>query len=111
MATIEVPSLSRLNLTDLRRIDGITFWDTVSLPPATPRPDDISYVVRDGDRIDILAQRFYQEPSLWWVIAWANDMEVVPTDLKKGQEILIPSREYIENTLIARGRRGTRGRV
>jgi hypothetical protein len=35
-------------------------------------PDDIYVYTVQGDRFDILAQQFYQDSSLWWVISIAN---------------------------------------
>lgn len=97
--SVRVTNHSRLLAADLREIDGVVFWDTVELPDFVPGDDDIPYVVESGDRIDLLADRFYQEPRLWWAIAWANDMENFPTDLKEGETIRIPSKTVVERTL------------
>lgn len=89
---------------DLVVVDGYEFWDTLVLPPTRPRPDDLIYTVQSNDRIDLLAHRFYQDPILWWVIAWANDMEILPTDLKVGADIRIPALAFVENQLLRRVR-------
>lgn len=55
-----------------------------------PRPTDLAqidqYTVVDGDRIDVLANRFIGDPEHWWRIADANpvidqrDLTAVPGD-------------------------------
>ncbi len=42
--------------------------------PEVPLSDDDIYVITTvGDRLDILAQQFYGDSSLWWVISSANN--------------------------------------
>ena len=83
-------------------MDGVEFWDTLVLPPARPRSDDLIYTVQSNDRIDLIAQQFYRNPVFWWVIAWANDMDIIPTDLKEGANIRIPSMAFVESQLLRR---------
>jgi hypothetical protein len=105
--TISVSSSSRLQFAELLLSEGVEFWDTLVLPNTTVRVDDIVHKVESGDRIDIIAQRYYQDPVLWWVIAWANDLEILPTDLKEGEDILIPSKNFVQTQLIASARERT----
>jgi len=42
----------------------------------------VRYVVRTNDRVDLLANRAYGDPSLWWQVADANPEEV--TDSPRG---------------------------
>ena len=49
------------------------------------------YQVREGDRLDLLAAKFYRNPRKWWLIADANPQYLSPEDLlTPGQVILIP---------------------
>ena len=34
--------------------------------------DDIYVETEYGDRVDVLAYQFYNDPSLWWIITTAN---------------------------------------
>jgi hypothetical protein len=86
---------SRLRFAQLAIADGITFWDLLDLPYIPPQTDDIQYTVNMNDRIDSLAYQFYKDPVLWWVIAEANDLEILPTDLQTGMVIRIPSPRYV----------------
>jgi hypothetical protein len=88
-----------LHFADLLTVDGYEFWDTLFLNGIAPQNDDTSYTLRDGDRIDLLAFNFYGDPVLWWVIAVANNLEFLPTDLKGGQILRIPSVNYVTKTL------------
>ena len=41
--------------------------------PLIPRSiNDIYILVAEGDRYDILAQTYYQDSSLWWIISTSN---------------------------------------
>jgi nucleoid-associated protein YgaU len=45
------------------------------------------YEVREGDRLDLLAHRFFHDPRKWWLIADANPDALTP------EELLIPGRQ------------------
>ena len=51
---------------------------------------DTYYVTISGDRLDLLAARFYQDVSKWWIIAEANSLEVLSFDMKPGVQLRIP---------------------
>ena len=60
----------------------------------TPREDDFFYTVKYGDRIDLLAYRFYGSPDLWWVIADYNDLRF-PLVLEVGTVLRCPSYDHL----------------
>ena len=99
--SVNITTSSRLNFDNLLTADGIEFWDVVDLPEFTPRKSDIQYQVKDGDRADILAYLFYQDQGLWWVIAWANGMELIPSALTGGMKIVIPDPVYVKTKLFS----------
>ncbi len=48
------------------------------------------YVIEEGDRLDNLANRFYGDPTKFWIICDANDV-MFPSDLVvPGMKIIIP---------------------
>lgn len=100
MADVQVVSSSRLLFDNLLIVSGFTFWDLLDLPAYVPRPGDLKHIPTDNDRIDLLANQFYQDANFWWVIAWANGMEILPTDLKVNQQITIPDPSYIKNNFL-----------
>lgn len=101
---VRITKSSRLQFSDLRQIDGVTFWDTVDLPVFFPSERDISHRVQGFDRIDTIAQRYYGDPELWWVIAWANDLEILPTDLNENDVLVVPNATFVQSTLLSRTR-------
>ena len=55
--------------------------------------NDLYITTTAGDRLDLLANQFYKDVRLWWIIATAN-RDIVRKDsfgLKPGLEIRIPS--------------------
>jgi nucleoid-associated protein YgaU len=93
--SVSIKKRSRLQFGTLLSMDGFEFWDLLELPTIPAQPDDTTYQVLAGDRIDTLAFRFYGDPILWWVLAVANDLEFLPTDLQEGQTLRIPAARYI----------------
>lgn len=97
---VNVGRTSRLVLGELKSIDGIEFWDMLDLPVFVPRVTDLEHIVADVETIDSLAQQYYQDPILWWVIAWANGLEIIPLDMKVGMTLIIPDPSFVKNTLL-----------
>jgi len=89
---VRIGTSSRLQLGNLIDYAGVEFWDLLVLPPIPEREDDIEYTVKGGDRIDLIAYRQYGDPSLWFVIAVANDLELLPVHLNVGDTIRIPAK-------------------
>jgi len=89
--SLPIPPNSRLRLGNLIDYQGVQFWDLLVLPPVPEDPNDIFHTVISGDRIDLLAWHYYQDSTLWWYIAVANDLELLPVDLIEGDIIRIPS--------------------
>ena len=45
--------------------------------PEVPLSEDDYYVISTGgDRYDTLAQQFYNDHTLWWIIASANNSDI-----------------------------------
>jgi hypothetical protein len=45
---------------------------TVKYPTVPLSSNDIQVITTDGDRLDLLADQFYNDSSLWWIISIAN---------------------------------------
>ena len=71
---------------------GRTIYRTVKYPEIPLNPNDIYVIANKGDRYDILANQYYRDSSLWWVISTANN-NVVQNSLflPEGTQIRIPS--------------------
>jgi hypothetical protein len=51
---------------------GIQYRKTVMYPVIPLRDNDIYVITTAGDRYDNLAQKYYSDASLWWIIACGN---------------------------------------
>ena len=47
-----------------------------------------------GDRLDTLAFKYYQDSSLWWIIARANNIGKGDLTVPIGKQIRIPQNQY-----------------
>jgi|TARA_R110000803_G_scaffold129775_1_gene196998 hypothetical protein len=64
--------------------------------PQIPLRDDDKYVASEtGDRLDTLAYQYYDDASLWWIIASANNIHNAPFGLTDGTILRIPQ-NYIQ---------------
>lgn len=97
--SVKVQSRSRLRFAELVADGEYEYWDMVELPEIPEQRDDLTYIVSSNDRIFSLAHRFYGDPVLWWVIAVANDLEILPTELMSGARLRIPSPRYVTQEL------------
>lgn len=64
--------------------------------PTIPVSNDDTYIVsRDGDRLDLLANRFYGDSTLWWIIAQANSIGKGTFYITPGIRLRIPANASI----------------
>jgi nucleoid-associated protein YgaU len=52
---------------------------------------DLVYRVKAGDRLDLLANRFYGNPQKQWVILYANPEYSNETEITEGSVLTIPN--------------------
>jgi len=73
------------------------WWDQTRPPfPILERPDDIKYIVKQPDRLDIIALTQLGDVQLGWTIMERNNFRLIPNDLVPGQTIFIPSIEGLK---------------
>ena len=54
-----------------------------------PESDNDIYVITQyGDRLDLLAHQYYNDTSLWWYIAKANNLKIM--NIPEGTSLRIP---------------------
>lgn len=51
----------------------------------------MTHVYSEGDRLDLLAFRYYADDQLWWVLLEANKQFRSEMDIPYGAELIIPS--------------------
>ena len=75
--------------------DGRRVYRSRIYPKIPLRDDDIYVATETGDRLDTLANQYYNDSSLWWIIASANNLHNAPFGLEDGTILRIPT-NYIE---------------
>ena len=81
------------NITQNRIYKGKRYYQPLRYPDIPLSSNDIYIRTTIGDRLDSLANQFYNDVRLWWIIATANP-QIVRRDsysLKPNLEIRIPS--------------------
>ena len=75
------------------KIDKKLVYVTSRYPEVPITSDDIYVYSVQGDRFDVLAQQYYKNSSLWWVISIANTDKLPQNSLviPEGLQIRIPA--------------------
>lgn len=107
---VRLRNTSRLRWARLITLDDVEHWEQPEYPKIEAAPDDKRYTVGRNDRVDRLAQRFYGSQDLWWVIALANGMELLPSDLNPNAVLRIPSQRRVFTEILRRPNSGVEGR-
>jgi len=70
--------------------DGRTVFRSRVYPNIPKSDNDIYIVTQTDDRLDTLANEFYKDSSLWWIIAIANNIHDATFALPDGTQLRIP---------------------
>ena len=80
-----------LNIPIIKSNDGKQMYATSRYPEVPLSENDIYVYTSQGDRYDLLALNYYNNKSLWWVIAVANPSISLGTlIIPEGVQIRIP---------------------
>ena len=70
---------------------GEQVYKSTLYPHIKKNEDDLYIRTVDGDRLDNLANKYYKNPNLWWVIAQANHIGKGTLVIEPGLQIRIPT--------------------
>lgn len=71
--------------------EGTRVYSTTRYPKIPLSQNDIYVLTNAGDRLDILADQFYGDPNLWWVISVANgELPQNSLNIPVGSQLRIP---------------------
>jgi phage tail protein X len=71
--------------------EGVRFYTNVKYPEIPLSVNDIYVITQGKDRYDLLANQYYGDKTLWWVIAIANPSITYGTlTLPEGVQLRIP---------------------
>lgn len=75
------------------KIDKKLVYVTSRYPEVPVTSDDVYVYTVQGDRFDVLAQQYYKDSSLWWIISIANTNQLPQNSLviPEGLQIRIPA--------------------
>ena len=92
---------SRYNYTSLKKNkEGKRVFKPTMYPKIPIKDSDIFIYPKFGDRLDNLAQKYYGDVLLWWIIAKANNLDKAEIGLNVEKQIRIPMNiEVILNKL------------
>jgi len=74
------------------------------LPVVPLSPDDTYIETTSLDRLDKLAYIFYDDSTLWWIIASANGLGKGSLIVPEGTKLRIPSKINIQDVIIRTNR-------
>ena len=84
---------NRIKYTSIKRsVDFKRYYHPLKYPTISLHSDDLYITTTVGDRLDSLANQFYNDVRLWWIIANAN-VGIIRRDsfaLKTNLQIRIP---------------------
>jgi hypothetical protein len=81
------------NIKQITTTDGITYKSNTIYPEVPLSENDFYVITSAGDRYDTLAQQFYNDYSLWWIIAAANNSQQASLNVEPGVQIRIPANQ------------------
>jgi len=78
-----------------RSFEGKLVYRPKINPDIPLRSDDVYVATEMGDRMDTLAHQFYQDSTLWWIIAAANNIRGANMAVPPGTVLRVPQ-NYIQ---------------
>jgi len=78
------------DITRLVTTDGIEYIGNTTYPEIPLSDQDYYIISAGGDRYDTLAQQFYNDHTLWWIIAAANNSQKASLVVEPGVQLRIP---------------------
>jgi len=78
------------NATILKDKDGSRYYKPTIVNEIPLKDSDLYINPFPGDRFDMLAQRYYGDSNLWWIIAKANNMSKGQIGVDPEKKLRIP---------------------
>lgn len=68
-----------------------SYMETTVYPKMSPANSDIYIITDETDRLDLLANKYYGDTKMWWIIASANNINDASFYIEPGTQLRIPS--------------------
>ena len=79
---------SRYDKAPVTRKNNRDCYGTVVYEPIPEKNTDFFVMTTDGDRLDLLANEYYDDPNMWWFIAHVNNLKTMNCEV--GTYLRIP---------------------
>lgn len=66
------------------------YLESTIYPKIKATNEDIYIISTQSDRLDLLASRYYGNPTYWWIIAVANNLNDASLSIEIGKQLRIP---------------------
>ena len=73
------------------RWDGKRVYKSTSYQTIAQQESDTIVLSTTGDFLDVLAYKYYGDPTLWWIIALANNLGKGRLSVPPGLQLRIPA--------------------
>ena len=70
---------------------NVAYYESTIYPKIKPSDNDFYIITDAGDRLDLLAKKYYNNPSMWWIIAVANNLNDGNLFVPEGIQMRIPN--------------------
>ena len=74
----------------LKEDGGRRYLKTVQYPHIPRSGRDLYILGKEGDRLDNLANKYYKDSTLWWILARANNIGKGDLTVPIGKQLRIP---------------------
>ena len=76
--------MDRYKNSKIRQTDGKSVYEKTIYKEIPLHSDDFYVISQYGDRLDLLAHKYYGDVTLWWYIAKANNLRTmnIPINLQ-----------------------------
>lgn len=78
-------------ITEFKTSEGKRYIANAVYPDIPETENDIYIITTGTDRYDTLARQFYNDSSLWWIIASANNSKKDGLIVEQGIQLRIPA--------------------
>lgn len=69
----------------------IRYYRNVIYPEIEPTEEDTYIIASSFDRLDLVANDFYGDPNLWWIISSANNLPGNSLYITNGTQLRVPA--------------------
>ena len=66
------------------------YLESTIYPIVKPSDTDLYIISEKGDRLDLLANKYYGDQTMWWIIATANNINDATFYVEPGIQLRIP---------------------